>query len=76
MNKGLLHRLEALESRRPPCLLLLCVLDGRECRMSLIRAIKAHAKYIKTTEENSEFNELYRAILNTDLEALAEVAEK
>lgn len=75
MIKGILHRLEALESRRP-VRNLLCVLDGRERKMGLLEALRSRAHFVSAPDGNKDFEELYRGILNTDLDNLVEAAEE
>lgn len=75
MIKGILHRLEALESRRP-VRNLLCALDGRERKMGLLEALRSRARFVSAPDGNKDFEELYRGILNTDLDNLVEAAEE
>lgn len=75
MLKSVVSRLEALESRRP-VRNLLCVLDGREHKMGLLEALRSHACFVSAPDGNKDFEELYRGILNTDLDNLVEAAEE
>lgn len=76
MQKSLLARLEALEAVRPHYFIV-CTKDGTEFRTTLLEAMRDGAQFVRTVDGNTEFDELYRAVLNADPADLEEgVAEE
>ena len=75
MQKSLLARLEALEAVRPQNHII-CTKDGVEFRTTLLEAMRTGAQFVRTVDENTEFDELYKAILSADPADLEGVAEE
>ena len=55
---------EALEAMRPQYPII-CTKGGKEYATTLLEAIQAGAQFVRTVDGNSDFDELYRALLNT-----------
>lgn len=56
---------EALEAMRPQYSII-CTKGGKEFATTLSEALKAGAQFVRTVDGNSDFDELYRALLNTN----------
>lgn len=56
---------EALEAMRPQYSII-CTKGGKEFATTLSEAIQTGAQFVRTVDGNSDFDELYRALLNTD----------
>lgn len=74
MQKSLLARLEALEAVRPQDSIV-CTKDGAEFTTSLLAAIQSGAQFVRTVDGNTDFDELYKAVLNVDAADLKRIAE-
>ena len=74
MQKSLLARLEALEAVRPQYSIV-CTRGGTEYTTTLFEAMQAGARFVRTVDGNTAFDELYKAILNTDPADLEQIAE-
>ena len=75
MQKSLLARLEALEAVRPHYSIV-CTRDGTEYTTTLFEAMQTGAQFVRTVDGNSDFDELYKSILNADPADLEGVAEE
>lgn len=74
MQKSLLARLEALEAVRPQYSIV-CTRGGTEYHTRLFEALKTGARFVRTVDDSTAFDELYKAILNTDPADLERIAE-
>lgn len=66
---------EALEAMRPKYSII-CTKGGKEYATTLSEAIQARAQFVRTVDGNSDFDELYRALLNDDPAELEGVSEE
>lgn len=66
---------EALEAMRPQYSII-CTKGGKKYAATLSEAIQTGAQFVRTVDGNSDFDELYRALLNTDPADLEGVAEE
>lgn len=74
MQKSLLARLEALDAVRPQYSIV-CTRSGTEYRTTLFEAMQTGARFVRTADGSTAFDELYKAILNTDPADLERIAE-
>ena len=65
----------ALEAMRPKYSII-CTKGGKEYATTLSEAIQTGAQFVRTVDGNSDFDALYRALLNTDPADLEGVAEE
>lgn len=66
---------EALEAMRSQYSII-CTKDGREYATTLLEGIQTGAQFVRTVDGNSDFDELYRALLNDDPAELEGVSEE
>lgn len=74
MQKSLLARLEALEAARPQYSIV-CTRGGTEYTTTLFDAMQTGARFVRAVDGSTAFDELYKAILNTDPADLERIAE-
>ena len=74
MQKSLLARLEALEAIRPQDSIV-CTRGGTEYTTTLLDAMQTGARFVRTVDGNTDFDELYKAVLNVDPADLERIAE-
>lgn len=75
MQKSLLARLEALEAIHPQDPIV-CTKGGTEYTSTLLEAMQTGARFVRTVDGSTAFDELYKAILNADPADLEGVAEE
>lgn len=75
LQQRLYRVMNAMEAMRPQCSIICCTKDGVEYATTLLEALKTGAKFVRTVDGSTDFDELYRAVLNTDPADLENLAE-